>query len=107
MINQVFLVGRLVKDPELFETSSGSNMTRITLAIQRSYKNQDGIYDTDFINCTLWRGIAKSTCDYCKKGDTIGVRGKLEANKYEKDGKTIYLTEVIAEKISFISTNKE
>ena len=70
-------------------------------------EDQDGIYEADYINCTLWRGIAKSICDYCKKGDTIAVRGKLESNRYEKDGKMVYSTDVIAEKISFISSKKE
>ena len=99
MVNQVFLIGRLVRDPELFETTNKTEVAKITLAIQKGYKNQDGIYEADYINCTLWRGIAKSICDYCKKGDTIAVRGKLESNRYEKDGKMVYSTDVIAEKI--------
>ena len=107
MVNQVFLIGRLVRDPELFETANKTEVAKITLAIQKGYKNQDGIYEADYINCTLWRGIAKSICDYCKKGDTIAVRGKLESNRYEKDEKMVYSTDVIAEKISFISSKKE
>ena len=107
MVNQVFLIGRLVRDPELFETANKTEVAKITLAIQKGYKNQDGIYEADYINCTLWCGIAKSICDYCKKGDTIAVRGKLESNRYEKDGKMVYSTDVIAEKISFISSKKE
>ena len=105
MLNQVVIVGRLVKDPELRETQSGKKVTYITLAVPRSYKNVDGEYETDFIDCTLWTTVAQSTTQYCKKGDLLGVKGRLQTSTYEKDGEKKYTTDIIAEKITFL-TNK-
>lgn len=104
MLNNTVLVGRLVSDPKIKETENGKKVSNITLAVQRPYKNSNGKYDTDFIDCTLWDSIAKSTCDCCKKGDLIGVKGRISTSKYEKDGKTQYKTDIIAEKITFLST---
>lgn len=107
MLNQVVLVGRLVKDPELKETESGKKTTRITLAVPRSYKNINGEYDTDFISCRLWSGVAENTKEYCKKGDVVGVKGRIEVSNYTKDDETKYITEVIAEKVTFLSSRKQ
>ena len=106
MLNQVVIVGRLVKDPELRETESGKKVTHITLAVPRSYKNIDGEYDTDFVDCTLWIGVAENTAEYCHKGDLLGIKGRLQTSKYEKDGETRYKTEVIAEKVTFLTTKR-
>ena len=67
MLNQTVIVGRLVDSPEVRETESGKKVTNITLAVQRSYKNEDGEYDTDFVDCTLWQGVAENTAEYCRK----------------------------------------
>ena len=107
MLNQVVLVGRLVKDPELKETDKGHKTTRITLAVPRSYKNVNGEYDTDFISCRLWSGVAENTSLYCKKGDVVGVKGRIEVSSYEKDNETKYNTEVIAEKVTFLSSKSK
>ncbi|HOZ54357.1 MAG TPA: single-stranded DNA-binding protein, partial [Bacilli bacterium] len=72
MLNQIVIVGRLVRDPELRTTENGKNVTNITLAIPRSYKNSNGEYETDFVDCVLWTGIAETTTEYCKKGDLLG-----------------------------------
>ena len=85
MLNQIVIVGRLVKDPELRETDSGKKVTNITLAVPRSYKNVSGEYETDFIDCTLWTGIAENTSTYCKKGDLLGVKGRVQTRVYEKE----------------------
>ena len=106
MLNQVVMVGRLVKDPELKETENGKKVTRITLAVPRSYKNSDGEYDTDFVDCTLWTGVAESTTEYCKKGDLLGVKGRLQTSTYEKNEQKKYVTSVIAEKVTFLTTKK-
>ena len=106
MLNQVVIVGRLVKDPELKETENGKKMTHITLAVPRSYKNSDGEYDTDFVDCTLWTGVAESTTEYCKKGDLLGVKGRLQTSTYEKNEQKKYVTSVIAEKVTFLTTKK-
>lgn len=109
MLNQTVIVGRLVKEPELRETEGGNKVTNITLAVPRSFKNQNGEYDTDFINCVLWKGIAESTTQYVKKGDLLGIKGRLNTRNYEDQDKNIkFVTEVVAEKVTFLSSkNKE
>lgn len=108
MLNQTVLVGRIVKDPEIIETESGKKVSNITLAIPRSYKNKDGEYETDFVDCTLWSGLAENTAEYCKKGDLVGVKGRIETEIYERDdGSTIKNTKVVAEKVTFLSNKKE
>lgn len=89
MLNQFILVGRLTKTPEFNEEK-----TVITLAVPRTYKNEEGIYDTDYISCTLIKNVAKSTCEYYKKGDVISVRGRLESNKN--------MIELIVDKVIFL-----
>lgn len=106
MLNQIVLAGRLTDDPEILTTDSNKKKTQITVAVPRSYKNPDGEYDTDFIRCILWNGIAESTCEYCKKGDIVGIKGRLQTSTYEKDGEKKYSMDVIAEKVSFLSSKK-
>lgn len=108
MLNQFIVVGRLVKEPEIKETESGRKLTNITLAVPRSYKNENGEYDTDFIDCTLWNGIAETTTEYCKKGDLIGVKGKIQTNTYEtNEGEKKQKMEVVAEKVTFLSSRSQ
>ena len=99
MLNQTVLVGRLTKDHEVKETENGKKVLELTIAVPRSYKNANGEYDTDFIQCVLWNGIAENTAEYCKKGDLVGIKGRLETDNYEtKEGEKRYTTKVIAEK---------
>lgn len=108
MLNQTVIVGRLVKDPELRVTENGKKVTRITLAVPRAFKNLNGTYDTDFIDCTLWTGIAECTTEYCQKGDMLGVKGRLQTQIYDKDdGTKRKTTEVIAEKVTFLSSKSQ
>lgn len=106
MLNNVVLVGRVVRQPELTETLDGKKVSTITLAVTRSFKNAlTGEYDTDFINITLWEGIAKSVVEYCGKGAIIGVKARLVHRTYEVPNyKTLRVVEVVAEKVSFIQT---
>lgn len=107
MLNQVILVGRLVKSPELQLTDTGKKMSLITLAVPRSYKNVNGEYDTDFLDCTLWTNIAENTAEYCKTGDVIGIKGRVQSRLVEKeDGTKIKKTDIIAEKVTFLSSGK-
>lgn len=103
MLNQIVIVGRLVRDPELRQTEGGKKVTNITLAVPRSYKNSNGEYETDFIDCVLWTGIAENTSEYCKRGDILGVKGRVQTRSFEQDEKKKYVTEVVAEKVSFLS----
>ena len=105
MLNQAVLVGRIVKEPELKTTEKGK-VTNITLADPRSFKNQNGEYDTDFISCVLWKGVAESTVEYCKKGDLVGIRGRIQVRSYEEENETKYITEIVVEKISFLASKK-
>ncbi|MDY6015013.1 MAG: single-stranded DNA-binding protein [Bacilli bacterium] len=104
MLNQAVLVGRLVADPEVKELESGKSVSNITIACPRSYKNADGEYETDFIDVSLWDGVAQNTAEYCKKGDIIGVKGRLQTDSYEKDGNKMKSLSVVAEKITFLSS---
>ena len=107
MLNQSILVGRIVKDPEIRETESGNKVTNITLAVQRPYKNVNGEYDTDFISCVLWKGVAETTAQYCKKGDLIGIKGRIQTREVELEDETHRkYVEVIAEKVTFLSSKK-
>ena len=108
MLNQIILVGRLVKSPEVTETESGKKMSYITLAIPRTFKNADGEYVIDFIDCILWEVVAESTSEYCKKGDIVGVKGRIQSRMVEdEDGNNYKKIEVVAEKITFLSSKKE
>lgn len=105
MLNQVVLVGRLTDDLEVITKENGKKVTTMNLAVQRSFKNSEGIYETDFIRCILWNAVAQSTSEYCKKGDIIGVKGRLQVTNYDdSEGKKKYITEVIAEKVTFLSS---
>lgn len=96
MLNQIVLVGRLVSDPKINETENEKKVSTITLAVPRSYKNANGEYETDFIPCVLWNGIATNTTEYCRKGDIVGVKGRMQCT----EGKL----EVVAEKVTFLSS---
>lgn len=103
MLNQVVLVGRITKLEEL-KKENDKTFTVITLAVPRSYKNAEGIYDTDFISCILWDNVAKSTLEYCNKGDIVGVRGRLQTKTIEENRTAL---ELIAEKITFLSSKRK
>ncbi|MFA5602431.1 MAG: single-stranded DNA-binding protein [Bacilli bacterium] len=108
MLNQTVIVGRLVRNPELRKTEAGRKVTNITLAVPRSFKNHDGEYETDFIDCVLWKGIAESTTEYCKKGDMLGVKGRIQSRNIEaSDGNRKTITEIVAEKVTFLSPNNK
>lgn len=108
MINQTMLVGRLVREPEVRETENGKKVTNVTLAVSRSFKNADGEYETDFIDCTLWSGVAENTAEYCRAGDIIGIRGRIQTRMIEnEDGTMTKRQEVVADKVTFLSSAKQ
>lgn len=103
MINRVVLVGRLTKDPELRYTPSGVAMARFTLAVNRTFSNQQGEREADFINCVVWRKQAENTANYLKKGSLAGVEGRIQTGSYEgQDGKRVYTTDVVADSVQFL-----
>lgn len=105
-MNQVVLVGRLTGEPMIEESVNGKKYTSIIVAVQRNFKNSQGIYETDFIRCVLWNGLASSTTEYCHTGDVIGIKGRLQNRTYEDENhETRYILEIIAERITFLSSN--
>lgn len=108
MINQIILVGRLTGAPEIEEYENGKKRTIINIAVQRQFKNIDNKYDTDFFRCVLWNGMASNTKNYCQRGDIVGVKGRVQNRNYvDSENNTRYITEIIAEKISFVSYSQK
>ncbi|MGE7603901.1 single-stranded DNA-binding protein [Peribacillus sp. NPDC097675] len=108
MINQVTLVGRLTKDPELRYTPDGKAVSNITLAVNRNFRNNEGDYQADFVHCTIWKKTAENTAQYCKKGSIVGVTGRIQTRRYDnQEGKKVYVTEVVAELVQFIGTKQQ
>lgn len=104
MLNQVLLIGRLVKKPELRSSETGSLYLKATLAVQSNYKNKDGDYETEFLEFTAFGKVAENTATYCDKGSLINVLGSLTNNIYkDKNGVTHYQVSIIANKINFLS----
>ncbi|MBE0700542.1 MAG: single-stranded DNA-binding protein [Acholeplasmataceae bacterium] len=105
MLNQIVLIGRLTHDPESKILEDGRKVSDIQLAVQRSFKNMDGNYDTDFIRITVWEGLASAIESYCSKGVMIAVKGRIQSWKYDLgDDKKMNMLEVIAERISYLSS---
>lgn len=106
MVNQVVLVGRIARAPEVRTTESGKKYASLTLAVPRNYKNSNGEYDTDFLDCMLWTQVAESTSEYCKTGDMIGVKGRVQARIIETpEGTKKRKTEIVAERVTFLTSN--
>ena len=102
MINNVVLVGRLTKDPELRMTQSGASVANLTLAVNRKIQAQ-GQPDADFINCIAWNKTAELLNTYTHKGSLIGVEGRIQTRSYENNqGTRIYVTEVVIESLTFL-----
>lgn len=105
MLNRVALVGRLTRDPELRRTGSGKAVTSFNLAVERNFKSDD--QEADFINCVCWGKIAENTERYCSKGSMVSVDGRIQTRNYENNqGQKVYVTEVIADSVQFIQTNR-
>ena len=106
MLNQVVLVGRIVKTPELKITENGKKTATVTLAVPRNYKNNEGEYETDFLDCTMWTNVAENTSEYCQTGDMVGVKGRIQTRVIQsEDGSKRKKTEIIAEKVTFLTTS--
>ncbi|MBY0123641.1 single-stranded DNA-binding protein [Bacillus sp. S/N-304-OC-R1] len=103
MMNRVVLVGRLTKDPELRYTPNGVAVASFTLAVNRTFTNQQGEREADFINCVIWRKPAENVANFLKKGSLAGVDGRIQTRSYDgQDGKRVYVTEVLAESVQFL-----
>lgn len=94
MINNVVLVGRLTRDPELRYTPSNIAITTFNMAVNRNFKNQDGNREADFINCMIWRQQAENFANWCKKGNLVGITGRIQTRSYDnQQGQRVYVTD--------------
>jgi len=113
MINNVVLVGRLTKDLDLKYTSSGTAVATFSIAVNRSFTNQNGKRDADFINCVIWRKSAESMANFTRKGSLVGIEGHIQTRNYDnQQGQRVYVTEVVVETFSLLEpknkdSNKE
>jgi single-strand DNA-binding protein len=108
MINRVVLVGRLTKDPELRYSPQGTAICTFTLAVNRQFSNNEGKREADFINIVAWRQLAELCSNYLKKGSQAGLEGRLQTRSYDnKEGKRVYVTEVVADNVQFLSSSGE
>ena len=102
------VVGRLTRAVDLRYTSNGTAYASFTLATDRDFKNQNGEKETDFINCVMWRKPAENLANYTKKGSLIGIEGRIQTRNYDnQQGQRVYVTEVLAEKFSFLESAKK
>lgn len=103
MINNVVLVGRLTRDPELRYTPSNVAVATFSLAVNRNFKNQAGDYEADFINCIMWRQQAENFANWLKKGALVGITGRIQTRSYDnQQGQRVYVTEVVAESFQIL-----
>jgi len=104
MINNVTLVGRLTRDPELKYSQSGVAVCNGNIAVNRNFKSNDG-QDADFINFVTFKGGAEALANYQRKGNLIGLTGRIQTRNYEnKEGKRVYVTEVVADSVQFLES---
>lgn len=108
MLNSVCLVGRLTKDPELRYTPNNQAVATFSLAVNRNFKSQNGEREADFINCVIWRQQAENLANWAKKGNLVGITGRIQTRNYEgTDGKRVYVTEVVADSFQLLEFNKQ
>lgn len=106
MLNQIVLIGRLTKDPELRYTPNGHPVANFTLAVDRDFQNANGEKETDFIQVQVWRKLAELTAQYLSKGRLAAVSGRLQIRSYDKDGERRWAAEVVADKVKFLDWGK-
>lgn len=108
MINNVVLIGRLTKDVELKYTPANQAVATFTLAVNRTFKNANGERETDFINCVIWRQSAENFANWVKKGNLIGITGRIQTRNYDNgQGQRVYVTEVVAENFQMLESRNQ
>ena len=106
-INRIVLIGRLTANPELRFTTSNNAVTTFSIAVDRNFKNEDGNKEADFINIVAWNKKAELIHQYLKKGDRVGIGGRLQVRKYQNErGENRYVTEVVADEVEFLNSKK-
>ncbi|ETY75765.1 single-stranded DNA-binding protein [Lactiplantibacillus fabifermentans T30PCM01] len=108
MINRTVLVGRLTRDPELRYTQGGAAVATFTIAVNRSFTNQNGEREADFISCVIWRKAAENFANFTHKGSLVGVDGRIQTRNYEnQQGQRVYVTEVVVDNFSLLESRAE
>ena len=108
MINNVVLVGRMTRDAELRYTPSNVAVATFTLAVNRTFKSQNGEREADFINVVMWRQQAENLANWAKKGSLIGVTGRIQTRSYDnQQGQRVYVTEVVAETFQMLESRNQ
>ena len=107
-MNKVFLIGRLTRDPELRYTGNNTPVTSFTIAVNRTYTNQSGEREADFIPVVVWRRQAESVKNYLSQGSQVAVEGRIQVRNYDdQNGQRRYVTEVIADSVEFIGSKRD
>lgn len=103
MINRIILVGRLTKKPEIKYSQSGVPVCRFTLAVNRTFTNQQGEKEADFPNVVTFRKTAENVANFLDKGSLVGLEGRIQTSSFDgQDGKRVFLTEVVADSVQFL-----
>ena len=107
-MNRVMLIGRLTAKPELRYTGSNIPYSRFSIAINRSFSNNQGQRETDFINIVVWRKQAENVCNFLDKGSLVAVEGRLQTGNYDdKDGNKRYTMDVVGDNVQFLESNSQ
>lgn len=107
-MNKASFIGRLVRDPELKTTTSGKSVCKFSIAVKRNYKDSNGEYQSDFIDCVAWGVIGETIAKYAHKGNLLGVSGRMESRKYEdRDGNNRSVLELIVEDKDLLSPKSD
>jgi single-strand DNA-binding protein len=102
-MNKTFLVGHLTKDPDLKYLSNNTAVATFTVAVNRTFANQSGEREADFINIVVWRKQAENVKKYLGKGSLVGIDGRIQTRSYDnQEGKRVYITEVVADNVQFL-----
>ena len=103
-MNKSFLIGRLTKKPEIRYTETNNAICSFSIAIDRSYTNKEGKKETDFINIKVFGKQAENVSKYCDKGSLVAIDGRIQTGSYEKEGKKVYIFEVVADRVQFLDS---
>lgn len=107
-MNRVCLVGRITAKPELRYTSGNVPVTRFSLAVNRTFANQQGQREADFINIVVWRKPAENVCNFLDKGSLVSIEGRIQTGSYDgQDGTKRYTFEVVADSVQFLETKSQ
>ena len=107
-MNKVLEIGRAVRDVELKQTNSGTAVAEFSIAVKREFKSANGQYESDFFDCVSYSKTAELISKYVKKGDMFGIEGRLQTRNYtNKEGRKVYVTEIIVEKVEFLQSKKQ